>query len=122
MPELELVIFDLAGTTIEDRGQVPASFTAALAEHGFEVTSEQVKGVRGSSKRQALLNLIPAGLQQTQRLKKFMPRSARTWRDATHPMEFRLSPARSRLFIGCESAAFESRSTPASTERPPCCC
>ena len=67
MPELELVIFDLAGTTIEDRGQVPASITTALAEHGFEVTREQVKGVRGSSKRQALLNLIPAGPQQTQR-------------------------------------------------------
>jgi phosphonatase-like hydrolase len=59
--ELELVIFDLAGTTVEDHGQVPEAFTAALAEQGIEVTPDQVKNVRGSSKRQALLSLIPAG-------------------------------------------------------------
>jgi len=59
--ELELVIFDLAGTTVQDQGQVPEAFAAALAEHGLEATPEQVKAVRGASKRQALLNLIPAG-------------------------------------------------------------
>ena len=62
--ELELVIFDLAGTTVEDRGQVPGAFTAALAEHGIEVTAEQVKGVRGLSKRQAVLHFVPAGSDQ----------------------------------------------------------
>jgi len=61
LDELELVIFDMAGTTVEDHGEVPAAFTAALAEHGFEVTREQIKNVRGSSKRQALLQFIPAG-------------------------------------------------------------
>jgi len=65
VPELELVVFDMAGTTVEDHGQVPDAFTAALAEHGIAVTPEQVKGVRGSSKRQALLRLIPAGPEQT---------------------------------------------------------
>ena len=64
MDELELVIFDLAGTTVEDRGEVPVAFTAALAEHGFEVTREQIKNARGSSKRQALLQFIPAGPEQ----------------------------------------------------------
>ncbi len=59
--ELELVIFDLAGTTVQDQGQVPDAFAAALAEHGVEVTPEQVKAVRGASKRQAILNLIPDG-------------------------------------------------------------
>ena len=67
MHELELVIFDLAGTTVEDRGEVPDSFTAALAEHGVEVTREQVNGVRGSSKRQAVLHFISAGPEQTDR-------------------------------------------------------
>jgi phosphonatase-like hydrolase len=62
--ELELVIFDLAGTTVEDRGEVPAAFTAALAEHGIEVTPEQINGVRGASKRQALLHFIPTGPRQ----------------------------------------------------------
>lgn len=64
MHELELVVFDMAGTTVADRGEVPDAFTAALAEHGIAVTAEQVKGVRGSSKRQALLRLIPAGPEQ----------------------------------------------------------
>lgn len=61
MNELELVIFDMAGTTVEDQGQVPDAFAAALAEHGIAVTPEQVRAVRGASKRQALLDLIPAG-------------------------------------------------------------
>lgn len=62
--ELELVIFDLAGTTVEDRGEVPGAFTAALEEHGIEVTREQINGVRGASKRQALLHFVPPGPEQ----------------------------------------------------------
>ncbi len=64
MDELELVIFDIAGTTVEDHGEVGFAFTAALADHGIEVTREQIKNVRGSSKRQALLQFIPAGPEQ----------------------------------------------------------
>jgi phosphonatase-like hydrolase len=62
--ELELVIFDLAGTTVEDRGEVPYAFTAALAEHGILATREQINGVRGASKRQAILHFIPQGPEQ----------------------------------------------------------
>jgi phosphonatase-like hydrolase len=61
MDELELVILDLAGTTVEDSGQVPDALRAALAEHGIEVTSEQIEKIRGSSKRQAVLHFIPPG-------------------------------------------------------------
>jgi phosphonatase-like hydrolase len=57
----KLIIFDMAGTTVEDRGEVPAAFVAALAEHGVEVTPEQVNRVRGASKRQAVLALMPEG-------------------------------------------------------------
>jgi len=46
MDSPELVVFDLAGTTVEDRGEVPFAFTAALAEHGIVVTPEQIAGVR----------------------------------------------------------------------------
>jgi phosphonatase-like hydrolase len=59
MDQPKLVVFDLAGTTVEDRGEVPAAFTAALAEHGIVVTPEQVNAVRGASKRQAIVNLMP---------------------------------------------------------------
>ena len=65
MQELELVIFDIAGTTVEDRGEVPEAFAHALAGQGIVLTPEQIKGVRGSSKRQAILRLIPPGPEQS---------------------------------------------------------
>src|SRR4051812_7030839 len=61
MNEIKLVVFDLAGTTVQDKGQVSGAFTRALAEHNIEVTLEQLSSVRGSSKRQAILNFIPEG-------------------------------------------------------------
>ena len=56
-----LVVFDLAGTTVRDDGQVPSAFTAALAEHGIHVTPEQIAGVRGSSKKEAIRSFVPPG-------------------------------------------------------------
>jgi len=64
---VELVIFDLAGTTVEDRGEVPGAFSSALAEHGIEVSAEELKTVRGSSKRDAVLHFIPPGPERLSR-------------------------------------------------------
>jgi phosphonatase-like hydrolase len=61
MKHLELVVFDLAGTTVEDRGQVPAAFNAAFAAHGIAVTPDQLSAVRGSSKREAVRQMVPNG-------------------------------------------------------------
>ena len=49
----------MAGTTVEDRGQVPAAFEAALVAAGIPVTREQIARVRGASKRQAIRQLLP---------------------------------------------------------------
>jgi phosphonatase-like hydrolase len=57
----ELVIFDMAGTTLEDGGQVPGAFAWALAAHGIEVTARALEGVRGSSKREAVRGFVPEG-------------------------------------------------------------
>lgn len=65
MNDIKLVIFDLAGTTIKDSGQVANAFTNALAEHDIEFTSDQLNSVRGSSKRQAVLRFIPEGPERT---------------------------------------------------------
>lgn len=54
-----LVIFDMAGTTVEDRGQVPAAFAAALSAAGVTLTPEDITRVRGASKRQAIRALLP---------------------------------------------------------------
>ena len=55
-----LVVFDLAGTTVEDRGEVPAAYSAALARHGIVPTPEEIHAVRGSSKREAIAALVAA--------------------------------------------------------------
>src|SRR5215471_6328080 len=65
--ELKLVVFDMAGTTVLDGGEVPTAFTAALAEQEIQVTAEQLNAVRGASKRQAVLNLIPEGPHRQER-------------------------------------------------------
>jgi len=62
-----LVVLDMAGTTVVDQGEVPAAFTAALASQGVSVTAEQLNAVRGASKRQAVLNLMPEGPNRSER-------------------------------------------------------
>ncbi len=66
MNDIQLVIFDLAGTTVHDTGQVVAAFTTALAEHDINVTPDELTQVRGSSKRQAIRQFIPDGPNQTE--------------------------------------------------------
>jgi phosphonatase-like hydrolase len=53
------VIFDMAGTTVEDRGQVPSAFAATLAANNITITADEITRVRGASKRQAIRNLLP---------------------------------------------------------------
>jgi phosphonatase-like hydrolase len=58
-----LVIFDMAGTTVEDRGQVPAAFEEALRAAGVTVGPDEINRVRGASKRQAIRRLLPEDRQ-----------------------------------------------------------
>lgn len=66
MDGIELVVFDMAGTTVKERGQVADAFEVALAERGIRVTPEQLSAVRGSSKREAVLRFIPEGADREQ--------------------------------------------------------
>lgn len=67
MDPLDLVICDMAGTTVEDAGQVPAAFTAALAEQGIVLSPAEVNAVRGASKRQTIHALTPEGSDRAAR-------------------------------------------------------
>lgn len=58
MPLPRLVAFDMTGTTVEDGGQVQAAFAAALAECGIVPDDEQIRSVRGASKREAIHALV----------------------------------------------------------------
>jgi phosphonatase-like hydrolase len=66
----KLVVFDMAGTTVQDQGEVPAAFTAALEQQGIRVTAEQLNAVRGASKRQAVLDLLPDGADRQARAER----------------------------------------------------
>ena len=55
---IDLVIMDVAGTTIRDGGQVASAFEATLAAHGVEITDEELRPWRGASKRRALAHFI----------------------------------------------------------------
>jgi phosphonatase-like hydrolase len=58
VPAPLLVVFDLGGTTIRDRGEVPAAFTDALAASGLTIDPGALSAVRGASKRDALARLV----------------------------------------------------------------
>ena len=60
LPAPELVVFDLAGTTIRDRGEVPAAFVEALAGASIVVEPAAITRWRGASKREALNHLVAA--------------------------------------------------------------
>lgn len=55
---IELVVFDMAGTTVYDGDAVTASFRATLAEAGVAVTPEAIQAVRGQEKAAALRTLL----------------------------------------------------------------
>lgn len=54
---IKLVVSDIAGTAVHDGGEVAAAFNAAMADHGIEVSAQQVSAVRGASKREAIAKL-----------------------------------------------------------------
>ena len=58
MKDIALVVFDMAGTTIEDTGQVPEAFTTVLARHGIAITDDALGAVRGASKRAAIRHFV----------------------------------------------------------------
>ncbi|KPJ61576.1 MAG: hypothetical protein AMJ46_00250 [Latescibacteria bacterium DG_63] len=57
----ELVVLDIIGTTVDDRGHVSRAFATALAEQSIQVSPEQLHAIRGLSKRDAMLHLVPDG-------------------------------------------------------------
>ena len=51
---IELVVFDIGGTTMVDNGQVPRAFEEVVRRHGIAMTPDEVVQWRGTSKREAV--------------------------------------------------------------------
>jgi len=58
MYELDLVVFDMAGTTVHATDQVPVAFQEAFERVGVTVSDEEIQSVRGQSKREAISDLL----------------------------------------------------------------
>ena len=61
MPRIKLVIFDIAGTIIEDHGEVLRAFQKALMENGISYAEEELHRWKGASKREVLRHFIEQG-------------------------------------------------------------
>jgi phosphonatase-like hydrolase len=53
-----LVIFDIAGTLIEDRDEVANAFLAALRQNGISIGEDEIGEWRGSSKREVIGHFV----------------------------------------------------------------
>jgi phosphonatase-like hydrolase len=58
MPPVRLVVLDVGGTIIQDRGDVPESLRKALANHGITATSAEIDNWRGASKREIVRHFV----------------------------------------------------------------
>ena len=58
MNAIQLVVFDIAGTTVRDRGNVGDSFVAAFHEYGFDLPREEVEKFMGFRKMDAIRMLL----------------------------------------------------------------
>jgi phosphonatase-like hydrolase len=67
MDQLDLVVFDMAGTTIQAADQVPAAFQQAFAQIGVTLSGEEIRAVRGRSKREAISDLLPRHLSPAEK-------------------------------------------------------
>jgi phosphoglycolate phosphatase len=55
---IRLVVLDVGGTIIQDRGDVPEAMVDACAHHGIHVTPEEVAPFRGASKREVIRRFV----------------------------------------------------------------
>ena len=58
MSTIRLVVFDIAGTTVRDRGNVADSFISAFRAYGFGMPRDEVKKVMGFRKIDAIRLLL----------------------------------------------------------------
>jgi phosphonatase-like hydrolase len=58
MSAIDLVVFDIAGTIIQDTGQVINAFTAAFRKHAIQVGEAEVRTLHGASKREVFKRYI----------------------------------------------------------------
>lgn len=62
LPPIRLVVLDMGGTIIQDRGDVPETLRSAMEHHGIRSTKEEISRWRGASKREVISRFATAQL------------------------------------------------------------
>ncbi len=60
---IQLVIFDIAGTTLEDKNYVGMHIEAAMRQHGYEASQDDIREVMGIEKPVAIRILLTKSLK-----------------------------------------------------------
>lgn len=58
MAPIKLVVFDIAGTIIEDHGEVVSAFSTALRKNGIPFIADELKRWKGASKREVIRHFV----------------------------------------------------------------
>jgi len=58
MDAIKLAIFDVAGTIVQDRGEVLRAFSTALEKHGIAHTTAELKEWKGASKQEVIRHFV----------------------------------------------------------------
>ena len=58
MKPFKLIVFDLAGTIVEDHGEVLQSFRAALEMHGIDFAEAELQEWKGATKRDVIRHFV----------------------------------------------------------------
>jgi phosphonatase-like hydrolase len=58
MQKIQLVVFDIAGTTVSDKGDIAVAFIDACKKYGYDIAVEEVNKVMGFRKKDAIRILL----------------------------------------------------------------
>jgi len=56
--DIQLVVFDIAGTTVKDNGEIAIAFQKAMAEKGYNVPVEKISPLMGYKKPEAIRMML----------------------------------------------------------------
>ncbi len=56
--KIQLVVFDIAGTTVKDNGEITFAFQSALQEFGYLIPEEKIKPLMGYKKPEAIKMML----------------------------------------------------------------
>lgn len=58
MSKIKLIVFDIAGTTVKDNGEIAIAFAGALKEFGYHVPTSKINPLMGYKKPQAIRMMV----------------------------------------------------------------